>query len=438
MKPLKLRFEVPAGRVDAIRTSLLRLGATEASMEDRYFDTADRRLARGGLALRLRAWNGRWEQTLKAASNGTLRRRRDTVSREDVSGTELCDPRPEIRARGDIQPALRRALGADAAAHALQLVHSSVLKRWLVAVDADTSRIAMSLDVGSIVAGPSFAATATLTYELKKGDRQALFAFARSGVLVHGLWLQTESLERRGERLSRGGGVQSPTVAVATALRKSQDGTEIFRAVVRSCMAQVVPNAGAVAAKCADDEVIHQLRVGLRRMRTATCDLSHLRTRPWSRGVDMACGRIFRALGDLRDRSAVTEVLARLGVVTTPSTPSRRQSDGGRALTALVRGADFQCAMLDMLEVASCKHPQAHAALHVACRSSVGPHKARRLIDARLERLHRRLCHDAQDFVELDASARHGVRKRLKRLRYLAEHVSSLRTSRGEAICFPP
>ena len=426
MKRHELRFEVPPDRVDAIRTSLLRLGATEESLEDRYFDTEDRRLARAGLALRLRAKNGQWEQTLKAASDGSVRRRPHTVSRRDVSGAGLPEPRPEIHSRGDIRPALRRALGADAAtARSLRLVHSSVSTRWFVAVDADGTRIAMTLDVGSILAGRSSEAIGELTYELLKGDKHALFTFARAGVEVHGLWLRTASKEWRGERLSRGGGVQLPAFATTTALRDSLNGAAIFRKVARACMAQIVPNAGAVAAGTADEEVIHQLRIGLRRMRTASRDLGGLRARPWSRNVDAARRRIFHALGEVRDRHPVAEaVQERFAEVMTSDVPS--PPGGIQALAALVRGTDFQCAMLDMLDVASCKPKRKGAFPRVGDRPRVGPRKARRLIDARLEKLYCRLRKDAEDFAQLDASARHGVRKRLKRLRYLAELVSPL------------
>jgi CHAD domain-containing protein len=42
-----------------------------------------------------------------------------------------------------------------------------------------------------------------------------------------------------------------------------------------------------------------------------------------------------------------------------------------------------------------------------------------------LDKLHRRLTRDAKRFAELSTPERHGVRKRLKRLRYLSELVAS-------------
>ncbi|MGZ5277304.1 MAG: CHAD domain-containing protein, partial [Caldimonas sp.] len=51
---------------------------------------------------------------------------------------------------------------------------------------------------------------------------------------------------------------------------------------------------------------------------------------------------------------------------------------------------------------------------------------ARRRIDARLDALHRQLRNGARTFEQASEEAQHRVRKRLKRLRYLAELVGTL------------
>jgi CHAD domain-containing protein len=84
---------------------------------------------------------------------------------------------------------------------------------------------------------------------------------------------------------------------------------------------------------------------------------------------------------------------------------------------AAVRAPAFQHALLDLLEFVL--DPPAE-------RTARGDDDPRRTIASRLDKLHKRLCRDARRFDELDEAARHEVRKRLKRLRYLAELVAPL------------
>ena len=51
------------------------------TIESRYFDTADRRLAEAGLSLRLRRTGRLWEQTLKAPGASAVDRAEETVAR---------------------------------------------------------------------------------------------------------------------------------------------------------------------------------------------------------------------------------------------------------------------------------------------------------------------------------------------------------------------
>jgi inorganic triphosphatase YgiF len=52
--------------------------------------------------------------------------------------------------------------------------------------------------------------------------------------------------------------------------------------------------------------------------------------------------------------------------------------------------------------------------------------KARKLLGSRLEKLHSQVGKDGRRFQQLDVVSQHRVRKRLKRLRYLAEFVAPL------------
>ena len=64
--------------------------------------------------------------------------------------------------------------------------------------------------------------------------------------------------------------------ATAPAFRRDATGAQIVVAVLQSCLNQILPNASELAAASGDSEHIHQLRVGIRRLRTALRELDGL------------------------------------------------------------------------------------------------------------------------------------------------------------------
>ncbi|RZJ04218.1 MAG: CYTH domain-containing protein, partial [Rubrivivax sp.] len=82
---IELKFLVPAAFRAALVAELGARGTSRRiSLVDAYFDTPDRRLARAGLAWRIRREGGRWVQGLKASSNGALARFEHEVIRPDA------------------------------------------------------------------------------------------------------------------------------------------------------------------------------------------------------------------------------------------------------------------------------------------------------------------------------------------------------------------
>src|ERR1035441_5269145 len=81
MSETELKLLVDPARAVAVGSALCRLVAKTRSIESRYFDTADRRLAEAGLSLRLRRTGGTWEQTLKAPGANASPREEDTAGR---------------------------------------------------------------------------------------------------------------------------------------------------------------------------------------------------------------------------------------------------------------------------------------------------------------------------------------------------------------------
>jgi CHAD domain-containing protein len=83
----------------------------------------------------------------------------------------------------------------------------------------------------------------------------------------------------------------------------------------------------------------------------------------------------------------------------------------------VVRAAAFQNVLVSLIGFTAMA-PEASAAIDAD--------EARRLLRKRLRKLHRQAVRDGERFESLDTESQHRVRKRLKRLRYLAEFVAPL------------
>ena len=90
MMETELKFQVPMESRKAVKRALATKTARTVELRARYFDTPDRRLARAGLALRLRKEGRQWVQALKGPGPNALHRMEHEVH-VDVSTGE-----PEI------------------------------------------------------------------------------------------------------------------------------------------------------------------------------------------------------------------------------------------------------------------------------------------------------------------------------------------------------
>nr|HET7858078.1 CHAD domain-containing protein [Caldimonas sp.] len=389
-------------------------GAETLVLESHYFDTVDRRLARAGVALRLRRTGSAWEQTVKAEGASRIERLEETVTFEAPARGRAPLPDLALHAGSAAAALLERVLGDDADAQ-LVPVFATAIRRAALRIETHGAELEIALDRGVVRAGERSLPLSELEVELKDGEVGALIAVGRASVDAHGMWVSTVSKALRGARLA-GGDAARATKARPPRLDGGADGSALFRAMLQSCLDQVLANASVVAEGDADAEAIHQLRVGLRRLRTLRRELG-----AWRDGLGDAwrapADELFRALGVQRDRDTVaTSLQQRLRAAGSPA-PALAAAAAHVDVVAAVRAPAFQHALLDLLEFVL--EPDREQAM----RPGGDP---ARFVAGRLDKLHKRLRHDAARFDELDEPSRHAVRKRLKRLRYLAELVAPL------------
>jgi inorganic triphosphatase YgiF len=315
----------------------------------------------------------------------------------------------------DAAERLRRACDVSASA-ALEVRYASDVTRRACELQANGAWIEVALDEGCLVAGEQTRPIGELELELKSGDPQALFELARTWTEGRGLWLDTRSKAARGRALTRGHDHGEPVKAATPPLERGMSGPVVLREVLRSTLDQVLANASEVAAGSTAEEHVHQLRVGLRRLRTALRELDAL-----DPGIDRAwqapLAETFAQLGRFRDDDTVAKAVRPLLVQSHApqldwAPPSERADP-----VASVRDARFQGVLLDLLRFALVAPADAGGMAHDDTLLHVRE---------RLSLLHRRVAKAGKRFEALAPQDQHRIRKRLKRLRYLAEFVAPL------------
>ncbi|MET0543213.1 MAG: CHAD domain-containing protein, partial [Variovorax sp.] len=422
---VEFKFSIPVERVQAVEAAVRRGTMVRVRLQARYFDTADRRLAGQGIVLRLRKEGRRWVQTVKARGDGPLEREEHEV--------DLGIARPGAPPLPDTQRHQGTPVGtrlADALAGAdtpLAETYATDIWRQRRDVRAGTSTVEIALDIGKVVAHAGSplkreSAVCELELELKRGPLEGLVALAARWARQHGLWFSTLSKSGRGERVLAA--LDAVPAVKAQAQRFPRDvrldGRALQRAVVSNCLAQMLPNASEIAAGSEDEEQIHQLRIGIRRLRTALREMSELDPQAFDSAWEAPLVEAFRALGALRDRAQVVQRMApRLREAGAPSVELPPDEMAPPTAGEVVRSAAFQAALIGLIGFTAADGPTVDG-------TALGPKASRRLLRKHLQKLHAATLHDGKRFEGLTVEQQHRVRKRLKRLRYLGESVAPL------------
>lgn len=423
MNETELKFMVPAERLAGVEKAMKRANVRVERLQAAYYDTADERLAGHRVALRLRREGRRWVQTAKADTQHSLSRLEHNAP---VSAPHRGNAPPTLEiTRHDGTPAgvaLRKALGRSAdrdGGAALTLRFRTDVSRTIRTVRVPGATAEIALDTGKILANGREAPICELEFELKRGGIEPLVALAAQWADRHGLWLSSLSKAERGTRLARGQTEGSPVNATTPRVDAKLDGGALLAAVIESCLTQVFANASELASGAVDEGFVHQLRIGLRRLRTALRELAAF-GEPVDPAWEPTLRSAFRELGKHRDAAVVMpsigiDVHAAGAPAISPPKPLHR----ARRLATIARDPALQRTLLAVLAYGHRQTARAHAV-------SADATPARELIALHLDKLRRRVEREAKHYVSLEPDRRHRVRKRLKRLRYLSEFAAPL------------
>ena len=455
MHEIELKFQVPAAQRAAVDRAVAgRAARRRVRLQAAYFDTAQRALAKARLALRVRREGRRRVQTLKGATADGMTRLEHNVALGPRSGATAEPPQADaaLHAGTPVGDRLFAALGlgtdgadggnehgahgdAPAGGPLTVLYRTDILRRTRLHRSA-FGRVELAFDSGSITAGDATLAVCELEIELLAGSPLAVLDVARRWLPRFGLWLDARSKSERGDLLARGEAVAPPRVAAAVCLTPEMSGVQALRCVLESCADQVIGNASQIASGEHSDEHVHQLRVGLRRLRTAlqlfdrSADAAQPRS-PAPTAADLtletAAATLFRRLGAARDQVVIEAGFgadlqaALLAAGVSGGVPRAPASGAEEVPDAVLREAASQSLLLDLLAATQAVEPAAGRPAAPAA----GP-DLRDQLAARLNRWHRRAAADAKRYRKLDDAGRHRLRKHVKRLRYALEFSAAL------------
>jgi triphosphatase len=408
MQEIELKFQVPfERRADVDAAVAGRVPTPRTRLQAIYFDTPTRALAHLGMALRIRREGRAWVQTLKGAGDDGLTRAEHNVRLSAAS--QVADP--ALHEESGVGKKLI-ALLAEPSSGALAATFSTDIRRRTRRVRVRGGVVELAFDDGWIVAGDQRLRVCELEIELVSGSPAAVIAASRSWVRRHGLWLDTRSKAERGDMLARGEAMAIPREASPVRLDPDCAMDEALKRVLRNVQDQILVNASQVASGDHGSEHVHQLRVGLRRLRTA---LKLFKAEDLMPQLAMEAASLFRDLGAARDRDVIegplrTELEQALDVAGSAlAAPSVQTQINADEPARRVRSTSAQMAWLDLLD-----------GTQAAGSAGEEPHAAKTLV-RRLQRLHRRVKEDVKQLHVLDDASLHALRKRAKRLRYGVE-----------------
>ena len=415
MTEFELKLEIPAARLNAVETAVCRGQVTHQRLQAIYFDTPKGLLAAQGVVVRLRKEGRQWVQTAKAPGSRPLERLEHNVA----LGTQPA-ARPDLaRHEGTaVGACIGQALGLDAgdAFPDLVPVYATNIVRLTRNLRFRGALVEIALDRGQITAGENTLPVGELELELKRGPAASAVTLAANWCLKHGLWLSSVSKSMKGERLAMGQAFGPAMAARAPRFARHASGREMAAEVVAACLDQVLGNASDVASGCQGDGHIHQLRVGLRRLRTALRELEPM-AGSWGGHWEESLSAVFRDLGMHRDRDYLLHKLQ--GQIEAAGGPPLDWRGGlGELPNAAdsVRSPAFQQSLLGLIGFV-------HASAVPGESAQEAPAKALR---KRLGKLHKQVLSEGKHFLALPEPEQHALRKRLKRLRYLAEFSQPL------------
>ncbi|MBV8924024.1 MAG: CHAD domain-containing protein, partial [Bradyrhizobium sp.] len=226
-------------------------------LKSTYYDTPERTLWRNGLTLRVRQNGARFVQTVKTEFRDDPLRRGEWEASVPSLSPDLALAMPFIPAK----------LRAELESAGLEAVFTAEIRRHQRMLDLPSGTVEVAFDKGVLKAGARSLPVSEIELELKSGNASAIHELALR-LAEHGpVRPSIRSKSARGFDLAAD---KAPAARRPRKLRLEPSIAldDAFAAILRSCLQHLLESLPA-AEDGRDPDGIHQLRVSLRRLRSA-------------------------------------------------------------------------------------------------------------------------------------------------------------------------
>jgi inorganic triphosphatase YgiF len=394
-----------------------------------YFDTPDLRLLEAGMALRVRRDGKRRIQTLKTAYHPTLGAlARGEWERTIVGETPVIDDAwlAEIDDKD-----VRKLLSKEKLRRQLAALFTTSFTRRFVHVRQGASLVELALDSGSIEAPQGTLPLSEIELELVSGSVLDLYALARMVMGIVPAQFEARSKAERGYVLASTlpGDAPSADAARAASLEIDPQASvaAAFRAIGRQCFRHVRANESLVRAAPAAAGV-HQLRVALRRLRSALSSFADVlpederrRASDNLRWIAAACGaaRDWDVFGDELLQPLASHLADEPGLTRVTQAADAARARAYAAMSQTLASEKLAVALLDV--EAWWEGGSWETSMGAWCNLP-----ARDFAAATLKKLHRKVVRIGTAIGDLEDVELHELRIRCKKLRYTSEFFRTL------------
>jgi inorganic triphosphatase YgiF len=433
MREIELKILIDEGAAQQLwaRVRALRIATGRRKtrvLRSVYLDTSDHRLKEAGIHLRLRRDGRRWIQTIK-----TKRDQHGGLSQASEVENAAPGKRPCIDSIPN--PGMRDEVTRLVNGSPLWPVCETVVKRSSSELSLrDGTRAELSVDIGEIRAKGLSAELREVEIELIEGRPSGLFDIAKALFPEGGLRFSRLSKAARGYMLAEQGRIEAPLVpkqAEEVALDPAQTAELAALAILRECLDQIALNI-VVVRKIDDPEGPHQLRVGLRRLRSAFSVYSSVLKSPEMQKLKREARWLGQEVGRLRDFEVVTNDIVRQEAEAHPeesclsSVADALQSEARELredLRKLLAEGRCQAFLIDLARFVETRGWLVAEDLGQTERLAA---PVNGLAVQALSKRWKKVSKWARMLETLDADQRHELRKEVKKLRYAVEFLSSL------------